>query len=117
VPCQARIATRSPASSWLSSPLGPWRRRRRPRLASPVFAGETGVFANYLRRGPDWQRIDHDLGLACFREQIEGMRAQGLAGALYWHDGSPDSAPGDESPALALFPPYGKALREAWRGP
>lgn len=87
------------------------------KTGKPIFAGETGIFANYLRRGPDWQRIDHDLGLACFREQVQGLRAQGFVGALYWHYGSPDSMPGDESPVLALFPQYAKALREAWPRP
>jgi hypothetical protein len=86
------------------------------RAGKPVLVGEAGVFANYLRRPPDWQQIDHELGLACLREQVQGLWAQGFAGALYWHYGNPDSTPQDECPALALFPQYGRALREAWRG-
>ncbi len=80
----------------------------------PVLCGECGVFANYLRSAPNWENIDHDLGARCFREHVEGLKAHGLAGALYWAYGNPDSTSGDENPALTYHPQYGQILREAW---
>lgn len=81
----------------------------------PILSGETGVFANYLRKAPNWQEIDHELGVACFEEHLRGMKERGFAGALYWIYGNPDSVPNQEHPVLALFPQYGKALREAFQ--
>ncbi len=83
----------------------------------PVMCGECGVFANYLRRPPNWKLIDHDLGLKCFREHATGVRSHGLAGALYWPYGNPDSTPGDENPPLLHHPDYGRVLREVWSQP
>ncbi|MBI5831793.1 MAG: hypothetical protein HZB16_05685 [Armatimonadetes bacterium] len=85
------------------------------KAGKPIFCGETGVFANYLRRAPNWQEIDHPLGLASFRDHLRAMSGNGFVGALYWHYGNPDTTPADEHPALALFPEYGKCLREAWQ--
>ncbi len=42
---------------------------------------------------------------------------RGLAGALYWPYGNPDSTPGDENPPLLHHPDYGRALREVWGSP
>ena len=39
---------------------------------------------------------------------------RGLAGALYWPYGNPDSTPGDENPPLLHHPEYGRVLREVW---
>ena len=84
-------------------------------VGKPILVGEAGVFANYLRKPPDW-KIDHALGVACLREHLQGLKAHGLAGVLYWPYGSPDSTPNDETPALALFPQYVPVLQETWRG-
>jgi len=83
-------------------------------LGKPLMCGECGVFANYLRSAPNWQAIDHELGIRCFREHVAGLKAHGLAGALYWSYGNPDSTPGDENPVLTFHPQYGRVLREAW---
>jgi len=87
------------------------------KLGKPILVGESGVFANYLRRPPDWLAINHDQGVACLREQVQALKDHGFAGALYWHYGNPDSTPQDENPALMLFPRYAQVLREAWVSP
>lgn len=89
-------------------------KERARELGKPVICGETGVFAHYLRSAPDWQKIDFGLGGTCLREQVEGIKAAGLDGALYWPYGNPDSKPDDQTPALTLHPEYAKILREAW---
>lgn len=83
-------------------------------LGKPLVCGECGLFANYLRSAPDWQKIDHELGEQCFREHVAGLRAHGLAGALYWSYGSPDSTAGDECPALTFHPRYGGILADVF---
>lgn len=83
-------------------------------LGKPLISGECGLFANYLRSAPNWQEINHELGAECFREHVEGMGRAGLAGALYWSYGNPDSTAGDENPVLTFHPQYGRILREAW---
>lgn len=83
-------------------------------LGKPVMCGECGVYANYLRSAPNWQVINHDLGVQCFREHTLGLREHGLAGALYWPYGNPDSTPGDENPALIFHPRYAHILQETW---
>lgn len=98
----------------LASVEWPAVRTRARELGKPLLCGECGVFANYLRRAPDWQFIDHELGVQCFREHAEGLANQGLAGALYWAYGNPDSTAGDENPALSFHPQYGRTLREVW---
>lgn len=90
-------------------------RQQAAQLGKPILCGECGVFANYLRSAPDWQRIDHALGLRCLREHVAGLRREGLAGALYWAYGNPDSTVQDENPSLVLFPEYGTTLLETWR--
>ena len=83
------------------------------RAGKPVLVGESGVFANYLRKPPGWG-IDHALGVACLREHLQGLKAHGLAGLLYWPYGSPDSTPNDETPALVCCPQYVEVLQETW---
>ncbi len=83
-------------------------------LGKPLMCGECGVFANYLRAAPNWQEINHELGAQCFREQVAGLKERGLAGALYWSYGNPDSTAGDENPSLTFHPQYGRILRETW---
>lgn len=83
-------------------------------LGKPMMCGECGVFANYLRSAPNWQLIDHDLGARCFREHVTGLRAHGLAGALYWPYGNLDSTPDDENPAVIFHPQYARILRDVW---
>ena len=85
-------------------------------LGKPLLCGECGVFANYLRSAPNWQVIDHELGAGCFREHVIGLKAHGLAGALYWPYGNPDSTPGDENPPVIFHPQYAEILREVWTG-
>lgn len=83
-------------------------------LGKPLLCGECGVFANYLRSAPNWQAINHELGRQCLREHVTGLKQHGLAGALYWHYGNPDSTAGDENPALTFHPEYGRVLLGAW---
>lgn len=80
------------------------------RLGKPILIGESGVAAHYMRRGPDWQTIPHDVGVALLREFHHALAAHSFAGVLHWHYGSPDSTAKDEFPALHLFPQYGEVL-------
>jgi len=114
-------AWRSPeegVSSYLDRNLAsvewPAVRARAQELRKPLMCGECGVFANYLRSAPHWQRINHELGVQCFREHAEGLAEHGLAGALYWAYGNPDSTEGDENPPLTFHPQYARVLRDAW---
>jgi len=91
-------------------------RERARELGKPLTCGECGVFANYLRSAPNWRAINHELGAQCFREHVAGLKAHGLAGALYWSYGNPDSTAGDENPALTFHPQYGRILKEGWAG-
>jgi hypothetical protein len=81
------------------------------RLGKPILIGESGVAAHYMRRGPDWQTIPHDVGVDLLRKFHQALAAHPFAGVLHWHYGSPDSSARDEFPALHLFPQYGEALR------
>jgi hypothetical protein len=83
------------------------------KAGKPIIAGETGVFAHYLRKPPEWT-IDHKLGVQCLQEQLTGLKTRGFAGALYWHYGNPDSTPNDEIPALCLFPQYLDVIQNVW---
>ena len=83
------------------------------RLGKPILIGESGVAVHYMRRGPDWQTIPHDVGVSLLREFHQALAGFSFAGVLHWHYGSPDSTAQDEFPALVLFPQYGEALRTA----
>lgn len=89
--------------------------REARRLGKPILAGEVGVSAGATRRPPDWQTIHHDVGESLFEELVAATREEGLAGALIWHYGNPDSQPGDEFPAVQIHPGYGARLRAAWQ--
>jgi len=99
----------------LESVEWPQLQARARELGRPLMCGECGLFANYLRSAPNWQVINHELGLQCFEEHVTGLRERGLCGALYWPYGNPDSTPGDETPALVCHPQYGAVLRELWQ--
>ncbi|MCX6876381.1 MAG: cellulase family glycosylhydrolase [Verrucomicrobia bacterium] len=80
------------------------------RLGKPILIGESGVAAHYMRRGPDWQTIPHDIGVNLLRDFHQALAAQPFDGVLHWHYGSPDSTANEEYPALYLFPQYGEPL-------
>lgn len=87
------------------------------RLGKPILIGESGIGANFMRRGPDWQTIHHDTGVELLREFHLGLAAYPFAGVLHWHYGSPDSTAKDEYPALVLFPKYGEVIKTMPKGP
>ena len=101
----------------LASVEWPAVRARAQELGKPLMCGECGVFANYLRSAPDWQKINHELGAKCFRQHVEGLASHGVAGALYWAYGNPDSTAGDENPALTFHPQYARILKDAMAPP
>ena len=83
------------------------------KIGKPIMSGEIGIFANYLRKPPAL-KIDHELGLECLQEHAKGIKANGLAGVLYWYYGSPDSSVEDECPPLSLFPKYAELIKDIW---
>jgi Cellulase (glycosyl hydrolase family 5) len=85
------------------------------RCGKPILIGESGVAAHFMRRGPEWQTIHHDVGHGLFSEFHRALAGHPFAGVLHWHYGSPDSTAKDEHPALLLFPEYGERLKAVWK--
>ena len=86
------------------------------RAGKPIMVGESGICSRYLQKSPDGP-IDHQLGVECLRQHMQGIRERGFAGALYWDYGNPESGPNDQYPSMVLFSQYARVLRDVWAGP
>jgi hypothetical protein len=78
----------------------------------PIFAGETGIFAEqYLTKN----EFDNELAVSGYRQLVTRIKELGFAGTLYWFYGNPDNAQIARHPPMKHNPQYGSILVESPR--